>query len=62
MEVCKACIMLEGLNRGLPRLGVGKSTKTLEQFERLKVSDCDGDGDGNASQRLERAKQAAKEF
>jgi cytoplasmic tRNA 2-thiolation protein 1 len=27
MEVCKACIMLEGLNKGMPRLGVGKSSK-----------------------------------
>lgn len=26
-EICKACIMLEGLNRGLPKLGIGKSTK-----------------------------------
>lgn len=24
--LCKACIMLEGLNRGLPKLGVGKAT------------------------------------
>ncbi|CAB4062618.1 CTU1 [Lepeophtheirus salmonis] len=27
MEICKACIMLEGLNKGIPRLGVGKSSK-----------------------------------
>lgn len=26
-EVCKACVMLEGLNRGLPKLGIGKSNK-----------------------------------
>lgn len=26
-ETCKACILLEGLNRGLPRLGIGKSSK-----------------------------------
>ncbi|CAK9809533.1 Cytoplasmic tRNA 2-thiolation protein 1 [Anthophora plagiata] len=26
-EICKACIMLEGLNRGLPKLGIGKSSK-----------------------------------
>ncbi|XP_012263097.1 cytoplasmic tRNA 2-thiolation protein 1 [Athalia rosae] len=26
-EVCKACVLLEGLNRGLPRLGIGKSNK-----------------------------------
>ena len=28
MEVCKACLLLEGLNKGLPKLGVGKSSKT----------------------------------
>ncbi|RWS31566.1 cytoplasmic tRNA 2-thiolation protein 1-like protein [Leptotrombidium deliense] len=26
-NICKACIMLEGLNKGLPRLGIGKSSK-----------------------------------
>lgn len=26
-EICKACVLLEGLNRGLPKLGIGKSTK-----------------------------------
>ena len=27
MEICKACLLLEGLNKGLPKLGVGKSSK-----------------------------------
>jgi len=36
METCKACLLLEGLNRGLPRLGVGKSAKTLKQYEKIK--------------------------
>ena len=27
MEICKACRLLEGLNKGLPKLGVGKSSK-----------------------------------
>ncbi|CAG2110587.1 unnamed protein product [Medioppia subpectinata] len=26
-SVCKACVMLEGLNTGLPKLGIGKSSK-----------------------------------
>lgn len=26
-ELCKACVLLEGLNRGLPKLGIGKSSK-----------------------------------
>ncbi|XP_034950374.1 cytoplasmic tRNA 2-thiolation protein 1 [Chelonus insularis] len=29
-EVCKACVLLEGLNRGLPKLGIGKSQKALQ--------------------------------
>jgi hypothetical protein len=37
METCKACLLLEGLNRGLPKLGVGKSAKTLKQYERIKI-------------------------
>ena len=24
--LCKACVLLEGLNRGLPRVGIGKAT------------------------------------
>jgi cytoplasmic tRNA 2-thiolation protein 1 len=26
-KLCKACVLLEGLNRGLPRLGIGKTSK-----------------------------------
>lgn len=26
-DICKACMLLEGLNRGLPKLGIGKSSK-----------------------------------
>ncbi|ESO88906.1 hypothetical protein LOTGIDRAFT_106858 [Lottia gigantea] len=32
-DICKACVLLEGLNRGLPRLGIGKTHK-----ERRKVN------------------------
>lgn len=32
-EICKACIMLEGLNRGLPKLGIGKSTKVKKVID-----------------------------
>ncbi|KAL0841755.1 hypothetical protein ABMA28_014020 [Loxostege sticticalis] len=31
-EVCKACVLLEGLNKGLPRLGVGKSSKAKKML------------------------------
>ena len=30
-SVCKACVMLEGLNRGLPKLGIGKPHKIKRQ-------------------------------
>nr|ACO15604.1 ATP-binding domain-containing protein 3 [Caligus clemensi] len=39
MEVCKACIMLEGLNKGLPRLGVGKSSKVVPIRQKLAKID-----------------------
>ncbi|CDS10517.1 hypothetical protein LRAMOSA03192 [Lichtheimia ramosa] len=26
-DICKACVLLEGLNRGLPQLGIGKGTR-----------------------------------
>ena len=39
MDICKACLLLEGLNKGLPKLGIGKTSKvrrpqipTEEQF------------------------------
>lgn len=30
--VCKACVLLEGLNKGRPRLGIGKSSKVQERL------------------------------
>ncbi|XP_067674503.1 cytoplasmic tRNA 2-thiolation protein 1-like isoform X2 [Haliotis asinina] len=30
--VCKACVLLEGLNRGLPRLGIGKEHKERRKW------------------------------
>ena len=30
--VCKACVLLEGLNKGKPRLGLGKSSKVEEHW------------------------------
>ncbi|XP_029158063.1 cytoplasmic tRNA 2-thiolation protein 1 [Nylanderia fulva] len=32
-EICKACVLLEGLNRGLPKLGIGKSNKVKKIME-----------------------------
>lgn len=41
--ICKACVLLEGLNKGLPRLGVGKSSKAkkmLDEYNSKKNNDC----------------------
>merc|ERR1719315_490637 len=35
-EVCKACVLLAGLNKGLPQLGVGKSSKHRKTLEELQ--------------------------
>jgi len=35
--LCKACVMLEGLNKGLPRLGIGKSSKVNGSISILKT-------------------------
>lgn len=32
-KVCKACVLLEGLNKGLPKLGIGKSSKAKRMLE-----------------------------
>ena len=37
-ELCKACVLLEGLNRGLPRLGVGKSSKVKKALTEVAAS------------------------
>lgn len=34
---CKACVMLEGLNKGVPRLGIGKSSKDKAKFAELQA-------------------------
>lgn len=37
-NICKACILLEGLNRGLPKLGIGKSSKVNKTLAALPNS------------------------
>lgn len=34
-NICKACMLLEGLNRGLPKLGIGKSSKANKAIATL---------------------------
>lgn len=44
-EVCKACVLLEGLNKGLPKLGIGKSSKAkrmLEEYHFKQAQDSNG--------------------
>lgn len=39
-NICKACMLLEGLNQGLPKLGIGKSSKankTLATLPNLRL-------------------------
>lgn len=41
-EVCKACVLLEGLNKGLPKLGIGKTSKAkkmLEEYNARQMQD-----------------------
>lgn len=41
--VCKACVLLEGLNKGLPRLGIGKSSKVkkmLDEYNSKNEKEC----------------------
>lgn len=30
--LCKACLLLEGLNRGLPQMGIGKESKAVSFY------------------------------
>lgn len=32
-RICKACLLLEGLNKGLPRLGIGRANQVKKPFE-----------------------------
>ena len=49
-DLCKACVLLEGLNRGLPKLGIGKTTgNNLEvQVQKLQLKE-DKNGSGTAT-------------
>ncbi|XP_005097680.1 cytoplasmic tRNA 2-thiolation protein 1 [Aplysia californica] len=53
-EVCKACVMLEGLNKGRPRLGIGKIHKERRKWDeelaaqgKLQTVDGGGTDSGN---------------
>merc|ERR1712111_293921 len=38
-QICKACVLLAGLNKGLPQLGVGKSSKHKKTVNQLILGD-----------------------
>ncbi|KAI8882622.1 cytoplasmic tRNA 2-thiolation protein 1 [Backusella circina FSU 941] len=38
-ELCKACVLLEGLNRGLPQMGIGKESKVRRELAEMKEKD-----------------------
>ncbi|KAI4461614.1 atpase of the pp superfamily-related [Holotrichia oblita] len=43
-QICKACILLEGLNRGLPKLGIGKSSRVNKLItENNRQNNCCND-------------------
>lgn len=44
--ICKACVMLEGLNSGMPRMGVGKSSKIKKFLMRNESKESNSDYSG----------------
>lgn len=38
-KICKACVLLEGLNKGLPRLGIGKTSRINRIMNKHKEED-----------------------
>lgn len=55
-ELCKACLLLEGLNRGLPRLGVGKATGSniTEHIRKFQLRDKEEGKEEKGSETEER--------
>ena len=46
-QLCKACVLLEGLNRGLPRVGIGKATgRNMAAIVRKYGGGRGGEGEG----------------
>nr|XP_002125738.1 cytoplasmic tRNA 2-thiolation protein 1 [Ciona intestinalis] len=46
-ELCKACILLEGLNKGKPKLGIGKTSKVTQQLKLSKSEEASCSGGCN---------------
>lgn len=67
-ELCKACLLLEGLNRGLPRLGIGKATgsNVTKHIKKLQLKEDDkvkekGGGDKEDGDKEVRERGGGKE-
>nr|XP_039261219.1 cytoplasmic tRNA 2-thiolation protein 1-like [Styela clava] len=47
--VCKACVLLEGLNKGLPKLGIGKTSKVKQRLKQNKLKESKAIADADSS-------------
>lgn len=57
-QVCKACVLLEGLNKGLPKLGIGKSSKVKKRLQQSRKESSASNGDGCGCQNEEESKMS----
>lgn len=49
MNLCKACNLLEGLNRGLPKLGIGKTQRLRKQYNLAPMYSLNKNSESNLS-------------
>jgi cytoplasmic tRNA 2-thiolation protein 1 len=49
-SICKACLLLEGLNKGLPRLGVGQTDKLRKRHQQLLDTATAASGEDDKTQ------------
>lgn len=57
-ELCKACVLLEGLNRGLPRVGIGKATgSNMAAIVRRYQGGAEPQGRGEATGEMEEGRR-----
>lgn len=52
-ELCKACVLLEGLNRGNPELGVRSESRAAKQARRAQLAEAvEGESPGKGVGRI----------
>lgn len=61
-DFCKACLLLEGLNRGLPRLGIGKATGSnlTEHVRKLQLRDGGMERKGDVDEKLDLGEKSCR--